>query len=467
MKKINLLFVYPNRETVLRIPMAISILCSAINKAGHNIRIFDTTFLGDEFKTDVYYSEKKGTVKKSKLDKYIGDLDNRPLDTIVKELVSEFHPDLIAVSLLERNYTSAMKVIEVLKKYNGAPVLVGGIMPTISPEVVINTEGVDMICIGEGEGPLVDLCNAVAGEKPLRSIPNLWIKEDGYVHKNALRPLIDINTVPEQDWEPFDKRHFYRAYKGEVYRNGSFEFARGCTKMCSFCVAPKLRETQKNLGKYHRFKNPEFVIEEIVNKVKKYNLNLIHFGDTDFLFGMKASTLKTFAELYKKYIELPFLIQTGADAITEEKMKLLKIAGCDNISIGVESGSEKIRKQVLNKHVSNKRIVEAFRLGRKYKVRITANYMLGLPDETEEDILDTIKFNRLVNPPAISVFFFTPFIGTKLYDHSLAKGYIKGFNPNTNLHKESPLQMPHLPKKRISELMQHFVDDFDSYKDIY
>ena len=465
MNKIKVLLVYPNRETVLRIPLALSIICAAIEKSGHEVRVFDTTFIGDEFKTDIQFSEKKGTVEKSEIEVYIGELDTRPLQTIVREQIELFPPDLIAVSLLERNYSTAGNLIKIMKRYSNAPVLVGGIMPTISPETVFNMEGVDILCLGEGEGAIADICNAISHGKPIRAIPNLWVKENGRVIKNPLRPLVDMNQVPDQIWEPFDKRHIFRAYKGRVCRNGSFEFARGCTKVCTFCVAPKLREVQKNLGAYHRFKSAEHVLLEIINKVKPYDLNLIHFGDTDFLFGMKKDLLKEFAELYKKHVDLPFLIQTSAEAINEDKIKLLKLAGCDNISVGVETGSERIRKDVIRKFVSKKKIIDAFRLGRKYKIRMTANYMLGLPDETEEDVMQTIEFNRQINPPAISVFFFTPFIGTELYDISIKKGYVKGFNPNTNVHKESPLDMRQLPKKRIDELLKYFVDDFKTYKD--
>lgn len=467
MPGIKVLFVYPNRETVLRIPLAVSILSAVLKKAGHQPILLDTTFTGKRFETDIQYSEKKGTVKKSDIESYIGVLDQRSLETIVKEAIDIHQPDLIGVTLLERNYSNAMETIRLLKKYSNAPVLVGGIMPTIAPETVIKADGIDMICLGEGEGPVVDVADAIATGKPLNNIQNLWVKEDGRIIKNPLRQLITLDTLPDQDWAIFDERHLFRAYKGEVYRNGSFEFARGCTKVCSFCVAPKLRTVQGQLGKYHRFKKPERVIEEIIAKREKYDLNLIHFGDTDFLFGMKEDVLEAFTRLYKEHIDLPFLIQTGAEAINEKKMKLLKEAGCDNISVGVESGSSRVRKQIINKFVSKERIIKSFELGRKYKIRMTANYMLGVPDETEEDIRESIKFNRELNPPAISVFFFTPFLGTELYDVSLEKKYIKGFNPKTNVHKESPLEMPHLPKASIDELMEEFIEDFNTYKDEY
>jgi len=467
MKKVKVLFVYPNRETILRIPIAISILCASVKDAGHEIKVFDTTFLGKQFKTDIHYSEQKRTVQKSKIEEYIGALDDRPINEIVASEIKEYSPDLIAVSLLERNYSQAMSIIKEIKKNTIAPVLVGGILPTISPDFVINIDEVDMICLGEGEEAIVDICNAIAQHNDIINIPNLWVKKHKKIYKNKLRQLIDINQIPEQDWTPFDPRHLYRAYKGNVYRNGTFEFARGCLKVCSFCVAPQLRKVQSNIGHYHRFKNPDRIIQEIYNKIKPYDLNLIHFGDTDFLFGMKKQVLETFSKLYKKQIDLPFLIQTSAEAINEDKMKLLKNAGCDNISVGVESGSDRIRKQIIHKNVSKRKIIDAFQLGRKYRIRMTANYMLGLPDETEEDIMESIHLNREINPPAISVFYFTPFLGTELYELSLKKGYISGFKADTNVHKESPLEMPHLPKTKIEELLNFFVKDFETYKDEY
>ena len=90
-------------------------------------------------------------------------------------------------------------------------------MPTIAPEMVMKIDEIDMICIGEGEGSIIDVCEAIAKQKSLKTIPNLWIKDNGRIIKNPLRELINMNEVPEQIWEPFDKRHLYRAYKGECF----------------------------------------------------------------------------------------------------------------------------------------------------------------------------------------------------------------------------------------------------------
>lgn len=466
MRKVNVLLVYPNRETVLRIPLAISILSSALREAGHNVGVLDTTFLGNEFKTDFDYSEKKGTVKKANLRDYVGKLDDRSIDETVKENLRDFSPDLIAITVLERNYSNAIQVLKTLKKYSDAPVIAGGIMASIAPEVLISVKEIDMICVGEGEEAIVEISSCLVKGGDVSDIKNLWIKKDGGVIRSPLRPLIDLDSVPKQDWEYFDRRHLYRAFQGKVYKNGTFEFSRGCQKFCSFCVAPQLRNLQKGLGSYHRFKSPEYAIEEIYEKKRDYGLTLIHFGDTDFLFGMKKETLKEFVKLYKEKIGLPFFIQSGGETLNEESIKLLKEAGCVNVSVGVESGSQRVRQTIIHKYVSKKKLIEVFGIARRYKLRITANYMMGLPDETERDIWETIKFNRELNPPAIASYFFTPFIGTELYEISLSKGYIDGFKPS-NLHKESPLTMPHLSQQRIGELMQVFIDDFKSYQDEY
>ena len=101
---------------------------------------------------------------------------------------------------------------------------------------------------------------------------------------------------------------------------------------------------------------------------------------------------------------------------------------------------------------------------RDYNFRTTANYMIGLPYETEEDVQQTIDFNRKINPPSVAITYFTPFLGTELYDLCVAEGFYSGFEPHQNVYKYSPLKMPQLSSRRIDELIRIFMDDFESYK---
>ena len=116
-------------------------------------------------------------------------------------------------------------------------------------------------------------------------------------------------------------------------------------------------------------------------------------------------------------------------------------------------------KKILKKNLSDETIINAFKIAKKIGIRATANYMIGLPFETEKDILKSIEFNKRLNPPSISVCYFVPFMGTELYEISKNEGFYPEFNPDADIFSESTLDMPHLSKKRISELMELFVKE--------
>jgi len=128
----------------------------------------------------------------------------------------------------------------------------------------------------------------------------------------------------------------------------------------------------------------------------------------------------------------------------------------------VESGSDRIRKSVIKKAIPIEIFKKAFDLCRRYNLRVTANYMVGLPYETEKDVLDTIKLNRLLNPPSIAVTFFTPFMGTELYDVCIKEDFYQPFQEN--VYEYPPLRMPQLSQERIVGLVKEFSDDFKSYQ---
>jgi radical SAM superfamily enzyme YgiQ (UPF0313 family) len=465
----KVLFLYPNINTELRIPLAISILISTIRKAGHQARLFDTTFMVEQFQTDDEVMAELGTHMPTKLTDFVGKLAPVDIKTELKKTIIEYAPDIVAVSLLERNFPTARNLCLFIKKeFPSLLVLVGGIMPTIASEVVLKEEWVDMIVVGEGEGAVIDILENLGDRDSLKKIKNVQWKDNdnNNIIRNPLRPLIDMNEVPEQDWSDFDRRHMLKPFMGNVYRGGAFEFSRGCSKTCTFCVAPQLRKVQKGLGHYHRTKSPLKMIEEIEHKLKEFDINMISFGDTDFLGGVPKPVMQEFLSLYIDRVGLPFTIQTGAERlIDEEVLTLLRKAGCCAISVGVESGSEQVRKSIIKKYVSKEVIKNAFDLCRKHGLRITANYMVGVPHETENDIWQTIKFNRELNPPSIAVTFFTPFVGTELYDISVNEGFYAPFNIGSNSYKTTPLNMPHLPPERIHEMVEVLVNDFKGYQE--
>lgn len=460
------LFVYPNFETSLRIPLALAIFSAILKERGHEALIFDPTFMSSRYDADFRLMESREVVKRTKLEQVIGDL---PEKDILEELdcaIKQFRPDIIAFSLLERNYHTFKRLLKHIKRMcPETPILVGGILPSIYPRLLVEDPEVDWVCVGEGESLIANLADLWPDREAIQRLPNLWCRRNGQIVKNPLAPLEDMEKVPDQDWQEFDARHLYKPFEGKVYVGGSFEWSRGCMNRCSFCVGPALREVYQARGpQYHRTKSVNKIINEIETKTQQYGLTLNAFCDTNFLQGIPKPMLADFCRQYQRKVGVPFIMQTSAESITEDKLLMLMDAGCVTASIGVESGSQRMRQNVLKKGPTKDRIRRCFDLCRRHDFRLTANYMIGLPFETEEDVVDTIQFNRELNPPSIAIHYFTPFLGTALYDLALKEGFYKGFDPKASVYKTSPLTMPQLSQERIEELVQYFTEDFNGWK---
>ena len=146
----KVLFVYPNKEGYPIIPLGISVLSGILKHYGHTVELFDITFMVPE-RLDHNAREKTGQVIKIDVDKYWGKGKEFNIPNELRKKIIDFQPDLIAFTIVENNYGCAKKLLKIAKNTSNAPILVGGLFPTIAPEFFIKDENVDLICIGEGE----------------------------------------------------------------------------------------------------------------------------------------------------------------------------------------------------------------------------------------------------------------------------------------------------------------------------
>lgn len=181
------------------------------------------------------------------------------------------------------------------------------------------------------------------------------------------------------------------------------------------------------------------------------------FSDENLL-AIRKDRLTEFCDKYRLRVGLPFFIMTRADSLLDEdKVKLLKDAGCVTVAIGVESGDEAIRRQVLNKNLPNSVYEKAFANCHKAGIRTTANVMIGLPFETEDDIIETARFCRKVQARSVSLAIFVPYHGTRLRDLCVERGFIEDrMYEEIAIIDRSTLTMPQLSQAKISELYYRF-----------
>lgn len=458
----NVLLIYPNMNSEHRIPLGLSLISAVLKKHGHEVMVYDTTFTTSLYNEDTKLREIQGTVKKSDIDEYIGDI--KPVDHNVElgKILSDFRPELVCMNSLEHNFYSGVELLKIVKGHGSFPTLVGGVYPTICPDIVIANEYVDMICVGEGEEAILDVVDSINQNKSLQSIGNIWTKQNGKVVKAPQRILVDLDKLPYQDWDSFDLRHLYKAFNGKVWRAGGMELSRGCVKSCSFCVEDfKKRQTNTEGSKWRRMKSPEVIVNEMAYFKKAYDLNMMVFGDENFLI-ISSKKLQEFADLYIEKVNLPFIMQTGVETVTDEKVRILKDMKCVTVSLGVESGDEPTRRLVLNKKTSDKAIFKAFDALKKYGIRSTANYIIGLPYDTEKNIRRSMEFNLELMPDSIGLFYFVPFMGTELYEVCVRENIIeRGAQVGTSVHRGPMIDVHTISRESLMNLFDEFIDRYN------
>ena len=197
---IKVLLVLANSFMDNLIPLGTSLLSACLKQAGHEVKLFDTTFYKTREKTGDEARVETLQVKYTNL----AEMGIRPKASDVvsdfRKSVEEFKPDLVAVSVVESTYRIGLKLLDSIKS-SGVPAIMGGIHVTFSPEDVIKEEAVRMICVGEGERAIVELADRLRDSKRYDDIPNIWVKDGTDVCSNPPGPLADLDKLPEQDWE--------------------------------------------------------------------------------------------------------------------------------------------------------------------------------------------------------------------------------------------------------------------------
>ncbi len=339
----------------------------------------------------------------------------RPLGTSEFEsLVQKADPEVMAFSTTSIMFPHAMHYARLARNRVSVPIVFGGIHPTISPEEVIACPEVDMLCVGEGEYPLLDLCDKLSAGEDITRIPNLWIKCNGTVHRNSPRDFIqDLDQLPYPDRALFD----YEKLEDARMRRITVIASRGCPYGCSYCCNHKLRSLAG--GRYVRFRSAGHVIGEIKQVISDRSVEQVTFHDD--ILTLNKGWLRQFCREYKAEVNLPFSCNSRVNLLDEEAVVLLKEAGCRWIWMGIESGNDFLRREVLARSISKEQIVRAFALCRKHGIATTSYNMVGLPFEDMSMVLETIKTNVEARPNAVQVSIFFPFYGTELYRLCKAK----------------------------------------------
>jgi radical SAM superfamily enzyme YgiQ (UPF0313 family) len=353
-------------------------------------------------------------------------------------------PDVIGLSLTTRQWLRSRDLVAAIRAALDVPVVAGGLHPTFSPEAVLATPGFDYVCLGEGEEAMLELVEALAAGRPADGIANLWPRGG---ERPALRPpFAPIDALP------FAARDLLDEPLGTVH----MATQRGCPFPCTYCAARIYKELYEGVGTYGRRRSHDSVLAELAELRAAGRLGYVIFLDDTFT--IKHRWVKEFCARYGEEIGAPFSLHARVETVNEALLGELAAAGCTQITYGVESGSERVRREIMHRPVTNDRFRDVFRWTREAGILLTANFMLGLPGETRDDLQMTLDLAEELEVLDFGYFVFYPYPGTHLYRVCVDRGYL----PDDHLdrpanHRESILALPDLTPADIAEYYDRFT----------
>ena len=384
------------------------------------IRLLSACLKQEEHDVKILFLQKPSTEEYSKTD----------LNEIC-ELVAE--SDLIGISLTTNHFKNATMLTKEIQKKVNVPIIWGGIHPTIRPVECLDFA--DLVCIGEGEGPLIDLARKMEIGENYTEINGLWVKKNGEIIKNNCRPIIqDLDSIPFPDYDYSDHYVFakhlrqmsYEILKESLDGKYSTMATRGCPFSCTFCVNNTLNKTSDSPFKIRKRSNQNIIKELLEVRAKLPFIERILLEDDGF-FIKASDDIKDFSEKYRDSIKLPLWVG-GAypTTINREKIKVLVDAGMESIRMGIQSGSNQVRK-LYGRLYSNDKIEESHKIINEYKDVLLPNYdiILDNPWEKQDDLVEGLELlSRLPAPFRLNLFSLTFFPETPLYYKAVAERII-------------------------------------------
>lgn len=390
-------------------PLGILYLSSFLKQHGHSVTVIDA--VGDRH--NQYTAMGKMTL--------------RGLSFL--EIIEKIprNAEFIGISLL---YSSAFlpvqKLIALIKKvFPDALIILGGAHASCLPEYTLQNTDADVIIIGEGELPLLNICRR---RDDLESIPGVVYKKDGAVHFNPPEELIkDLDSLPFPDWRAINLENYFKAAEphGCSYSQkwAPLIAGRGCPYECTFCTTPLIWRQR------WRIRSVENVLAEMEYLHKTFGVQDFHFEDENM--GTDEKWLHKFSDtLIEKRLPITWQPSNGirVEPLRDPGlMSKMRRGGCSLLVFTLESASERVRNQIIRKHLDIKTVEQIILSAKKENIKTTCYFMIGLPGETLQEAKATIRYARFLarkglDECVISLFSLLP--GCELFNDFYTSGKV-------------------------------------------
>ena len=394
----KILFIYPNENSQLGFNYGIAHISAVLKKNGYDVELWQ-------------------------LCDHIEPLPSRE-EFITR--IKKISPDLIGFSVVTNQWLFAKKLAGWIRSSLSVPLICGGIHAMAAGKNILESGLFDYIMQGESEDAFLEFVEKISKHESIDNVKNLGFIKNGQIRINLLRALPDLKKLPFKDYDIFDFQKIIDAKNGWVGLMGS----RGCPFSCTYCfnhqmVAHYRKDLHCSFKKLNYIRH--FDVKQIMDEIKyliEHYKNIKMFIFDDDLFTFYKDYVKEFCTEYKKICSIPFVVNAHVGFFDKERARLLAEANCRIVKFGVESGSERVREIVLRRRMTNKKIVKSIESAHEYGLHTSVFLMIGLPYESREELMETVKLMGRARPGRYRWSFFFPFPDTKAYDLSVEGKYI-------------------------------------------
>jgi len=375
---------------------------------------------------------------------------NHPVWDSIVRILKDFKPDIVGITTMTIQYASALRVAEIVKAWRPeCLVVMGGAHANVMPHGMIEWPATDVVVKGEGEDAFVELVRRYrSGVRELADIDGVITKE----HKEHLDALsLEVKSLDALPMPDRSALLYRESFSSEDM--GLMITSRGCPYRCSYC---------SNFSRKTRFRSVDNILQEMSEVRSKYGT--IQFMFKDDAFTLNRRRVEAFCDLLlrDKGVVL-WECATRLDLIDNPLVRVMKAAGCNRVGVGVESGDEEILK-MFDKQLTLAQIRSGADVLNRNRMFWTAYFMVGLPMENEEQIVNTVSVMRELRPSYAAVGIYKPYPGTRLFEFAKEQGLVDEKMSNDHFFVTNPVDYFLVdPRKRSAILKQERLDRLTRY----
>lgn len=399
-------------------PLGLLYIAAALEKAGHEVKIIDN------------------------------ETEEMPLEELGR-LAKDWQPEIIGISATTVTFKKARETARHFKSIlPQVPIIFGGPHLASFPKISLEFPEIDFVVVGEGEITIVELVSALTSQQNqgLENIKGLAFKKDDQIIQNPLRPEVaNLDELPNPAWHLIDLKK-YHDVMSKKKRLATMMSSRGCPYNCLWC------DPEGRFGKMFRARSANNILDEIDYLYQKGIREIIFYDDT---FTVNRDRIVDFChKLIAKKLDLVWECRTRVNLVDDDLLRLMKKAGCYRIRFGVESGNDEILR-FIRKNITKEQVRNAFNWSHKNHIETFAYFMLGLPQETEKTVEETIDFSLEIKPD------FVMYSPTQVFNKSndlfkwasergyIAPDYWQRIARGEDLDMFPILNTPQLPKEKV------------------